>query len=394
MGHMAAAAPMNRPDLLETSDGASTLAGPRPARWGQGRQAAACLRRLVLTCLLAAASALPGTAGGIAALCYHQVLPKATGLFEVSVDEFRQQLGILKAQGFEAINSRQLLDYLAGRFQPLKKPILLTFDDGFKSVYDHAFPIMKEFGFVGVACVYPQFIDSAGGMTWGQLREMAAAGWSIEPHSLTHANLWKAPAAAAARQAFFDREIARPKRIIEERTGVPTLFFTWPYGIYTEETEALARQAGYAGALTVDGGASYPGLDPFRVKRQVVYRTDTREKFLIRVGMGPLEVTDCRPRPGEVVGSLTAVGCTLPRLEDYSPARYVLNAKVTGGTLAFTFDPATRRLSATVKGKLKAGQHFIDVYLRDQRTGVTGQHGWLFTIGGTGAASGVPYQVR
>ncbi|NLI76225.1 MAG: polysaccharide deacetylase family protein [Candidatus Riflebacteria bacterium] len=352
--------------------------------------------RLVLCGLLLLASALPGLAGGIAALCYHQVLPKATGLFELSVDEFREQMGILKAQGFEAINSRQLLEYLAGRYQPLKKPILLTFDDGYKSVYNHAFPIMKEFGFVGVACVYPQFIDSAGGMTWGQLREMASAGWSIEPHSLTHANLWKVPTAPAARQAFFEREIVRPKRIIEERTGLPTLFFTWPYGIYTEETETLARQAGYAGALTVDGGASYPGLDPFRVKRQVVYRTDTREKFLIRVGMGPLEVTDWHPRPGEVVGSPATVACTLPRLEDYSPARYVLNAKVTGGTLAFGFDPATRRLSATVKGKLKAGQHFVDIYLRDQRTGVTCQHGWLFTVGGggNGAASSVPYQAR
>ncbi len=335
--------------------------------------------------------AVPAWASGIAALCYHQVLPKATGLFELSVDDFREQLALLKAQGYEAISTRQLQEFLAGRFQPLKKPVLLTFDDGYRSVYDHAFPIMKEFGFVGVACIYPQFIESHGGMSWAQLRELAAAGWSIEPHSMTHANLWKAPAAAAARQAFFDREIVRPKKIIEEKIGEPVRFFTWPYGIYTEETEAIARAAGYIGALTVDGGASYPGLDPYRVKRQVVYRTDTREKFLIRLGMGPLEVTDWEPRPGQVLTTLATVACRLPALADYSPTRYVLNAKITGGGLAFTFDPATRRLTATVKGKLKEGQHFIDVYLRDQRTGVTMQHGWLFTIGTPGrAAAGNP----
>lgn len=332
-------------------------------------------------------SALPALASGIAALCYHQIVPKASGLFELSVEDFREQLALLKAQGYESITTQQLLDILAGRFQPLKKPVLLTFDDGFRSVYDHAFPIMKEFGFVGVACIYPQFIDSQGGMSWAQLRELAAAGWSIEPHSMTHANLWKAPTAPAARQAFFDREIIRPKQIIEEKLGRPVRVFTWPYGIYTEETEAIARQAGYLGALTVDGGASYPGLDPFRIKRQVVYRTDTREKFLIRLGMGPLEVTDWEPRPGQVLAALATVTCRLPALADYAPGRYVLNAKITGGGLAFGFDPATRRLTATVQGKLKEGQHFIDIYLRDQRTGVTAQHGWLFTIGTPGRAA-------
>lgn len=335
---------------------------------------------LLLLALVGRLSSAAFASQGIAALCYHQVVAQPKGLFELSTDAFREQLGILKAQGYESINSRQLLDFLAGRFQPLKKPILLTFDDGFRSVYDTAFPIMKEFGFVGIACVYPQFIGSGAGMSWEQLREMAAAGWTIEPHSMTHANLWKVPAAPAARAAAFEREIARPKRIIEEKVGQPVLFFTWPYGIYTEETETYARQAGYAGALTVDGGANYSGLEPFRVKRQVIYRTDTREKFLIRLGMAPVAVTEQDPAPGKVIPALTEVRCTLPELQDYSPERYVLNAKVTGGALAFTFDPATRKLTARVKGSLKAGQHFIDIYLRDKRTGITCQNGWLFTI--------------
>lgn len=318
-------------------------------------------------------------ATGIAALCYHQVVPHAMGLFEISVEAFREQLALLKAQGYESINSKQLLDFLSGRYQPLKKPVLLTFDDGYRSVYTHAFPIMKEFGFVGIACVYPEFIGSGGGMSWEQLKEMAGAGWTIESHSLTHANLWKVPVASGARAAVFEREISRPKRIIEEKVGLPVLFMTWPYGIYTDETEAYARQAGYRGALTVDGGSNYAGLDPFRVKRQVVYRTDTREKFLIRVGMGPIEVTDQEPGSGKVVRNLSEIHCSLPRLQDYSPEKYVLNAKITGGSLEFTFDPTSRKLTAKVKGPLKSGQHFIDIYLRDKSTGVTCQHGWLFT---------------
>ena len=319
------------------------------------------------------------SAPGIVALCYHQVVTNAKGLFELSDAAFREQLGILKARGYESINSKQLMDFLAGRFQPLKKPILLTFDDGYRSVYTTAFPIMKEFGFVGIACVYPQFIGSGAGMSWAQLKEMAAAGWTIESHSLTHANLWKTPSVSGARQEFFEREISRPKRIIEEKLGIPVLFMVWPYGIYTQETEEIARRAGYKGALTVDGGASYAGLDPFRVKRQVVYRTDNREKFLIRLEMGPLDVTEQSPRPGQVVKSSFDVACVLPGLKDYSPANYVLNPKITGGSLDFKFDPESRKLTAKVKGSLKNGQHFIDIYLRDKRTGITCQNGWLFT---------------
>lgn len=319
-------------------------------------------------------------APGIPILCYHQVSPKAKSTFEVSSDAFRTQMAYLQAGGFAPVNGEGLLHILSGHTKPLQKPVVISFDDGYRSVYDHAFPIMREFGFVGVACVYPQFIGTSGGMTWGQLQELASAGWSIECHSLTHADLSKVPSTPEQKEGFYHTQIARPKQIIEQFTGQPVRFMVWPYGIYTEEAEQYARKVGYLGALTVDGGSNYSGLDPFRVKRQVVYKTDDMQKFAIRVEMGPLEVTGQNPRPGQILSSLPGVSCEIPALKGQSPLHFVVNPKVTGGKLEYDLNPETGILTATPTQKIAKGSRFIDMYVRDKRTGITSQHGWFFII--------------
>lgn len=315
----------------------------------------------------------------IPVLCYHQVLPKATGMFEVSCENFKTQMALIKSSGFQPINGSQLMDILTGVTPVSGNPIVISFDDGYKSVYEYALPIMKEFGFPGIACVYPQFINGGGGMSWDQIRELVKNNWTIECHSSSHPDLCKAPANEPAKSAFFQAEIADPKRTIEAKADTKVRFMVWPYGIYTEETERFARQCGYVGAFTVDGGANYPGLDSFRVKRQVVYRTDSPDKFMIRLEMGSLEIADPSPRPGEVVHKLLNVQCRIPWMAGENPDNYVINAKITGGSLNFEFDPKTLILSAKPAGNVKPGSHFIDIYLRDKRTGVTRQNGWFLT---------------
>lgn len=333
----------------------------------------------VISLIIAMSAVIQAEALSIPALCYHQVRPGAKGQFEMTPEVFREQLAILKAQGYTSLSSDELLARLRSGTESTGRPVVLSFDDGYASVYDYAFPIMKEMGFTGIACIYPQFIGAGSAMTWDQIRELASEGWSIESHAMSHTSLAQHHGTPLYAK-FLEHEIAGSRQLIERQLGMPVKFMVWPYGIYTEEAEKVARNAGYLGAMTVDGGANYPGLDTFRVKRQVVYRSDTREKFLIRLGMASIQVTDQYPRPGEVLTSLASVGCRLPQLADYSPATYVLNAKVTGGVLDFRFDPKTREVQARLKGKLKPGQRFIDIYLRDTRTGVTAQHGWLFTV--------------
>ncbi|GAB4281068.1 MAG: hypothetical protein Kow0029_26010 [Candidatus Rifleibacteriota bacterium] len=328
------------------------------------------------------AAASPRT--DLPALCYHQVSPIASGKFSLSTDKFRKQLEYLKSRNFKSLTSEDLeAIFVQGKEIP-DNSIVITFDDGFKTVYDHAFPIMKEFGFKGIVCIYPNFIGSGNAMSWNQLADLLKNGWSVESHSMSHANLAAGSYLPRNENVFLKREITDSKSLIEKKLGNKVRFMVWPYGVYNRKTIQAAKAAGYIGAMTVDGGANYRDLSPYLLKRQVVYSTDDMNKFLIRLGMRALEVTEQSPEPGEVLDRLSSFTCKLPTLIDYSPDKYVLNAKLTGKKTSFSFDSQSRILSAKISSGLKPGNYFIDIYLRDKTTGITQQNGWLFTIRGAG----------
>lgn len=320
----------------------------------------------------------------ITAFCYHQVEPAAKNKFSLSLDRFRSQLKYLKDRNFESLNSEELLKAIASGTPDVSRKVVFTFDDGYKTVYDYAFPAMQEFGFKGIVCIYPSFIGSSLAMSWEQLAELIKAGWSVECHSMSHSNLASKYHTPEVEKAFLEHEIVAARHLIENRLGNKVKFMVWPYGVYSDRSIKTAMDAGFSGAMTVDGGANYQGMSPWQIKRQVIYSTDDMEKFLIRFGMAALPITEHYPAPGQVVDQLATFSCRIDNLSDYSPEKYVLNAKATGKKVTFNFDNQTRMLTATVTSPFASGNYFIDVYLRDKKTGVTAQHGWLFSIAGAG----------
>lgn len=317
----------------------------------------------------------------IAGLCYHKVEPVASGRYSISTGQFREHLEFLKNGGYKSLNSEELLEQLAKTESFDSRRVIITFDDGYKNVYDYAFPIMQEYGYKGIVCIYPSFIGSAAAMSWEQLAELLKAGWSVEPHSMTHANLAQ-HYGKETETSFLHKEIVKPYEIIEAKLGNKVRFMVWPYGVYTDKTLAVAQEAGYAGAMTVDGGGNYAGMSNMMIKRQIIYSTDDMNRFLIKFGMRALRLSERYPASGEVIDQLASFSCRMDDLVDYSPETHVVNAKVTGRSTSFSFDPKTRMLTGSIKTPLKAGNYFIDIYMRDKRTGLTSLNGWLFTISG------------
>lgn len=323
---------------------------------------------------------LAGERFDIPALCYHQVEPKASGRFSLSIRKFTEQLAYIKKHGYSSINSDQLLEIIkSGKPFPSKK-VLISFDDGYKTVYKYAFPIMKKFGFVGVACIYPKFIGGGSAMTWNQIKELAANGWSIECHSFSHANLAKHYGNPDLYRKFLHKEIVESRNIIKKHTGILPKLMVWPYGVYTDTALNVTKEEGYSGALTVDGGANYQGIDPYYIKRQVIYDNDSKTKFLIRFGMGGLKLTNQFPKPGQVLNKLATFSFKIPDIKNYSSKLYKLNVRLSHSRTKFTYNAETKTVNGSVLSNLRPGSYFLDVYLRDEKTGVTSQNGWLFTI--------------
>jgi len=150
---------------------------------------------------------------------------------------------------------------------------LITFDDGYATFYEHAFPRLRERGFVATLFVITDKVGMPRYVTWDQVREMAAAGIEIGSHSVTHPDLRQLSG------SHLEQEISGSRKTLEEQLGMPVLFFCYPGGHYDEEVLAAVKAAGYLGAVSTVFGAAGPGDDPFQWPRVRVSRGDTAERL-------------------------------------------------------------------------------------------------------------------
>lgn len=194
----------------------------------------------------------------------------------VSPREFKRQLRYLKQEGYESITLNDLVLFLTvGKPLP-PKPIILTFDDGYRDAYTQAFPLLRRFGFVGTFFLVTSFLDagSPDHLSWDQVREMYAAGMKFEPHSYDHPDL---------RNRGFQYlvfQIVGPKEAIEERTGEPCRFFAYPSGRYDQFVIDVLRSAHFWGAVLTEQGALHTSQDLFTLRRVRIHGGDNMDAFI------------------------------------------------------------------------------------------------------------------
>jgi peptidoglycan/xylan/chitin deacetylase (PgdA/CDA1 family) len=203
-------------------------------------------------------------------LMYHVIADPPRGarwphLF-VSPAEFAAQVDWLAERGFTAVTLSQVWrNWHAGAPLP-RRPVVLTFDDGYPSVALLALPLLTEREWPAVLNLKLGNLG-AGGMTDGQVRWLLAAGWELGAHTITHPDL------RTLDNAALEREVAGSRAAIQRRFGVPVAFFCYPSGGYDERVIAAVRRAGFRGATTTDPGIATPE-EPFRLKRVRVSRGD------------------------------------------------------------------------------------------------------------------------
>ncbi|PPS43856.1 polysaccharide deacetylase family protein [Chroococcidiopsis sp. TS-821] len=184
-------------------------------------------------------------------IMYHDILPQKQVFFDVTPQEFATHLELIRSHKLTPISLAQLVTHLRTGIPLPKKPILLTFDDGYSSHYHYVYPLLKKYGYPATFSIYTSNIGKNTGrphVTWEQLRQMAADPLiAIAAHSVTHpADLTVLP----EEQLRF--EISESKRILETQLGIPIDYFTYPTGKYDSRVARLVAQTGYKAALTMD----------------------------------------------------------------------------------------------------------------------------------------------
>ena len=220
-------------------------------------------------------------------LTYHSFAASSAncGRLAVTKAAFRQQMAYLKDRGFEVISFADLAAFMAGERSLPKKSVILTIDDGYRSTYEIAFPVLREFNFKATVFVYTDFIGVPAGLTWDQMREMLDSGLiDIQPHSKTHADLTKRleGESRAAYERRVRKEIEHSTKVLR-RLGVPMHTFSYPYGAENETVVDMVKEAGFKMAVTVTRGGNPSFANPFVLRRSQIYCSNKLNTFAKRL---------------------------------------------------------------------------------------------------------------
>lgn len=229
---------------------------------------------------------------GIPILMYHRVAPGgplATARWRVTPQQFAGQLAALSNAGYTGVSLEQLRSILFEGALPPRRPVVLTFDDGYQDFADHAWPALQARGFSATMFVVAGevgrsnrwddvFDDPAPLMDWDTLTTLTTQGLELGSHSLDH------PAMTALTSAQIRSQAERSKAMIEDRTGVVVRSFAYPYGDYDDVVAELVHQAGYDMAVTCDHGPMTVDANPRRLPRLEVTGSMSPRALVSEVG--------------------------------------------------------------------------------------------------------------
>lgn len=219
-------------------------------------------------------------------LCYHRFGPGCDGPLCMSRETFARQMAFLADGGYHVVGLRALLDFLHYRRSLPERSVVITLDDGYRSAYDIAYPILREHGFTATLFVYTDFVGAgAGALTWEQLREMKAEGFDVGSHTVTHCDLAKPLEGEkdSAYRARVERELSQSKQILDEKLGQDTIAIAFPYGSATPGVLQLCQAVGYRLGMSVSSGGNPFFADPLVLRRHQI-TVDQGPPFHERLG--------------------------------------------------------------------------------------------------------------
>ncbi len=202
-------------------------------------------------------------------LMYHHIAQPPVGAdaverdLSVSPERFAEHLRFLREQGYTPISLADLAAALeVGQALP-ERPIVLTFDDGYRDNYEQALPILQQFGMRATFFLLTSALDENNPqyMTWEQAMALDAAGMELGAHGYTHADLRDRSV------EFLVWQMLGSKEAIESRTGKPAQFFCYPAGEYDERAVAVLKSARYRGAVAITMGTTHTSAGLFALRR-------------------------------------------------------------------------------------------------------------------------------
>jgi len=240
---------------------------------------------LVLT-MMFSSTAFADNNLNIPIILYHNLNPTVPGSMTITPQKFQANLKLLKDNGFTFITLKEAVEYLQGKRMTLPpKPVVLTADDGWESVYTYMYPIIKKLNIPVTLFIYPESISSGNHfLSWNQLKELKDTGlFDIQGHTYSHPNfkIAKRKLSPVAYEQFVWKELSTSKEMLEDKLGIKVTLLAWPFGIYNNYLENEAKKAGYIMAFTIGYHTANRNFKPMEQPRFMVVDNLADQTFRI-----------------------------------------------------------------------------------------------------------------
>jgi len=225
-------------------------------------------------------------------LMYHEVASVAApgfAKYTVSPDSFRKQMRWLSRAGYQALN----LDDLVGSPRSLpSKPVVITFDDGFASCIEHTLPVLTDRAFPAIFYLVAGLIGGRSEwlmaergfdlpiVDWPAVRALTTAGFLCGSHATTHPHL------DHTRPEQCRWELTEARRVLEAEIGSAVVHLAYPFGGFNEGVRAMAAEAGYVTATTVEPRLSDASEDLLALPRLPITGSCSLVDFISLVRKG------------------------------------------------------------------------------------------------------------
>lgn len=200
--------------------------------------------------------------------------------FNLSVTpaDFSRQMDWLAANGYHPVDFDDVRGYLLGQEDLPSRPVVLTFDDGYRDMYTTAFPILRSHRFKAVSYIVSGFVNSPQYVTADQVREMDVNGIQIGAHTVSHADLTGVSAPDLRREVFDS------KASLEALVGHPVLDFCYPTGRFNDAVVRMVQEAGFQTATTTQSGVAHSAAERFAWTRVRASGGESLEQFISDLG--------------------------------------------------------------------------------------------------------------
>ena len=316
-------------------------------------------------------------------LTYHNFTSDESSSYKINIDKFTNQMEYLANHDFSVISMSELVAGLTSDVLPCK-PVVITIDDGYKSTYTLAYPILKKYHFPATLFIYTDFIEkNSHSLTWGEIREMTENNIEIGSHTISHCNLIKLKEKETNENYLnrIRREIFLSKEILENEIGKEVQFFAYPYGIYSPQVTQLVIQADYKGIFNVNSMNNInTDFKLFSLNRQIIFGQNSLDSFIGILSQRPLPISEVFPIDGTVsTNQFIRIGTIFDKNNDPDT---IFTMKLGGAKVKFDYDSQNRIISFTPNPNkpLIKKSYIVSITAHDNQNELLGKTSWLITI--------------